>query len=53
MSKKQTKNIASISLLQPLLMLAGVFRDLIMDFIEGLPKSQGRYVLYVAVESFT
>ena len=46
------ENVATPGLLQPLLIPHAPFIDISMDFINGLPKSEGKDVIMVVVDLF-
>ena len=46
------ENVATPGLLQPLLIPHAPFIDISMDFINGLPKSEGKDVIMVVVDRF-
>lgn len=52
---QQAKHLNSLppGLLQPLPIPAGAWQDISLDFIEGLPKSEGYEVILVVVDRFT
>ena len=49
----KSENVKSPGLLQPLAIPNRVWSDISMDFIEGLPKSHGRSVIFVVVDRLT
>lgn len=51
--RNQYENIVGLGTLQPLPIPQGLFTDTTMDFIEGLPKSHNKLVIFVVVDRFT
>ncbi|PKI37099.1 hypothetical protein CRG98_042533 [Punica granatum] len=51
--QNKAEHLAYPGLLQPLPMPRSVFTDITMDFIEGLPKSMGKEVIFVVVDRCT
>jgi len=50
--KHKTEHLHPVGLLQPLPVPLQIWSDISMDFIEGLPLSQGKSVLLVVVDRF-
>jgi hypothetical protein len=51
--RNKHENVASPGLLQPLPILYAPFIHISMDFVEGLPKSEGKDVILVVVDRFS
>jgi hypothetical protein len=49
----KSERINPAELLQPLSILAGAWQDITMDFIEGLPKSEGFNTILVILDRFS
>jgi hypothetical protein len=52
-ARNKSENVASQVLFQPLPVPSQYWSDISMEFIEGLPKSEGKDVILVVVDSFT
>ncbi|CAM8908453.1 unnamed protein product [Rhodiola kirilowii] len=51
--RHKTENLQQADLLQPLPIPVQIWSDISMDFIEGLPVSSGKSVLFVVVDRFS
>lgn len=51
--RNKHKNVLSPGFLQPLLVPEGVYEDITMEFIEGLPMVQGKNYIMVVVDRLT
>ena len=51
--QNKSENVSTPGLLQPLPIPKSIFSDISMDFIEGLPKSGGKDVIFVVVDRLT
>jgi len=51
--QNKNENVLTPGLLQPLPIPLALFTDIIMDFIEGLRKSEGKEVILVVVDRFS
>ena len=49
----KTKNVAYLGLLQPLDIPGGPWESISTDFIEGLPRSEGKDCIMVIMDRFT
>jgi hypothetical protein len=50
--KNKSENILSLGLLQPMPIFNALFVEISMDFMEGLPKSNGKEVIFLVVDNF-
>ncbi|XP_068644724.1 uncharacterized protein [Aristolochia californica] len=51
--RNKAESLNPTGLLQPLQLPSQVWADISMDFIDGLPKSSGKYVILVVVDRFS
>jgi len=51
--QNKNENVLTPGLLQPLPIPLALFTDIIMDFNESLPKSEGKEVILVVVDRFS
>lgn len=51
--KNKNENVFTLGLLYPLLIPQAVFINIKMDFIEGLPKSDGNEVIFIVLDRFS
>lgn len=49
----KAKRVTPVGLLQPLLILCQVCDDITLDFIDGLPKSQGKDTILLVVDQLS